>query len=635
VRRPRVLDQFSGSGTIPLEALRLGCEAVAVDLNPVAYLIQLCSLRYTQKFGKATSAAVGSTPDGTWAGLGEEVRVWGQWIQEHACTELRDLYPLVPHPSEKGRDAALAPQVYLWARTVQCSNTDCRATVPLVGQPWLVKRKGQFVALRTELNADARCVHYVVVESSDEEALGFDPSPTVSRGEATCPVCSLRIPQDYIREEGRKACLGTQLLAVVCRDEEGNRVYLDGESAIAGTPPSEDVNRRIRDLCDKIGLRAPDEPLTQGWVGPLPEYGLGRYSDLFTPRQLLALMTYTKFIPQAHGRMLSQRYEAERAKAVATCLALALDRLADSDSSLSTWDARLQRVRPTLERHALSMTWDFSELSPLAYPAPYVHQIGELVRAIEERVGIGLPAQVWCASATDLPFDDRSFDAVVTDPPYYDNVTYAELSDFFYVWLKRSIGHLYSDQFASALTPKAEEVIFDPGRHEGNREAAQAAYEEMMRAALAEAARVLKVGRLLAIFTYSRDAEQLQAFLQMARGAGLELVDAKKIQPEPADIRRGESNRYALLLTFRKSELELETREVGADARAVLRLVDRDEPPLYQGLASLIQDRIRADTLVVAFQINTLAAWRSGYGNTSPTVKTHGGSCGSFLVGPE
>lgn len=597
VRRPRVLDQFSGSGTIPLEALRLGCEAVAGDLNPVAYLIQLCGLHYPQRFGEATSAAVGSASDGTWAGLGQEARVWGQWVQEQVSTELRDLYPPVPHPSDTGRGTTLSPQVYLWARTVQCSNPDCRATVPLVRQPWLLKRKGRFVALKPELDAEARRVRYLVVESSGKGALGFDPNPIVSRGETPCPLCGRRIPQDHIREEGKRGCLGTQLLAVVCRDEEGERVYLDGERAMASVPASEDVNQRISDLCEKTGLNAPDEPLAQGWMRPLPRYGLSRYSDLLTPRQLLTLMTYTKYIPRAHGQMLTQRYQAERAKAVATYLALALDKLVDLNSSLSTWDRKRQRVRPRYGRPGLWMTWDFTEVNPLAYPATYVDQIGELVSAIDERVDTGLPAQVWCASATDLPFDDQSFDAIVTDPPYYDNVTYADLSDFFYVWLKRSVGHLYSDEFAFALTPKAEEVIVDPERHGGNREAARAAYEQMMEDALAEAARVLKAGRVLAIFTYSRDVEQLQAFLQLARGAGLELLDAKKIQPDVPNLRPKKSNRYALLLTFRKSELKQETQEMGADAEAVLRLVDRDESPLYAGLVGLIRDRIREDTL--------------------------------------
>jgi hypothetical protein len=295
--------------------------------------------------------------------------------------------------------------------------------------------------------------------------------------------------------------------------------------------------------------------------------------------------------------MLGQRYAAERAKAVTSYLALALDELAELNSSVNRWDPRTERVKPGHVRHALSITWNFSELNPFAHSSPYLNRISEVVAAIEERVGTGLPAKVLCTSATDLPFDDESFDAVVTDPPYYDNVAYADLSDFFYVWLKRSVGHLYSDAFASALTPKAEEVIADPEQHEGNREAAQAAYEEMMGDALVEAARILKQDKLLAIFTYSRDAEQLQAFLRLAREARLELFDAKKIEPESLDTRPRRRRSYPLLLTFRKSELKRETQEMGADAEAVLRLVEEDESPLYAGLVGLIQNRIREETL--------------------------------------
>jgi hypothetical protein len=384
---------------------------------------------------------------------------------------------------------------------------------------------------------------------------------------------------------------------VICRDEKGNRVYVDGKKASAGVPANRELDRRIQNLCQETNLTTPDEPITQEGMGALREYGFDQYSDLFTQRQLLTLMVYVKYIPQAHGQMLSQRYETERAKAVTTYLAMALDKLVDLNSSLCRWDPRRERIMPSYARHSLSPTWNFSEINPFRHSSSYLDQVSGVVAAIEERVGIGFPAQVFCESATALPFNDQSFDAIVTDPPYYDNVVYANLSDFFYVWLKRSIGHLYPDQFASTLTPKAKEMVVDPERHGGKREPAEVAYEQMMSDALAEASRVLKAGRLLAIFTFSRQDELLQSFLNLARGAGLELLDAKKIQPQHPDVLKGSSKSYALLLIFRKSELKRESRGVGADAEAVLRLVDRDKPLLYEGLASLIQNRICDDIL--------------------------------------
>lgn len=632
--RPQVLDLFSGSGTIPLEALRLGCEAFAVDLNPVAYLIQLCTLYYPQQFGEPTSKARGSAPDGTWAGLPAEVQIWSRWVHEQVEAEVGDLYPpILPSSTEEGTDGTLIPGAYLWARTVRCSNVACGAIIPLVRQAWLVRRRGRYVALRPELDEAARRVHYQVAESDTQQDLGFEPKPSVSRGEALCPFCNAHLARDYIRSEGQAGRLGTQLLAVVCRKRARQRVYLTGRIAEAALPDNVEIHQRIRELCKQTGLTTPEEPLSDNRTFGMTQYGLAHYQDLFTARQLLILLTYAKYIHFAHGQMHSQRVEAEQAKAITTYLGLLLDSLANANSTLSSWHPQVERTMPTYRRHALTIAWDFTELNPFADISPEMLHTDQVVAAIEHCVGTGLSANVSCASAIQLPFEDEFFDAIVTDPPYYDNVAYADLSDFFYVWLKRSIGHLYPSQFSSVLTPKEDEVIVVPQRHGHDQQAARLAYEQMMEAALAEAARVLKHNRLLTILIHSSEPDVLQAFLRLAKKAGLELFDVKRVQVERLlHAQNAERQDYQLLLTFKKSKFALakstrileRTRPIheksiytireaqliygestyiprvpqaNADAKIVLRLAIEGKRTLYGGLIDLLRDHIPQEEL--------------------------------------
>jgi SAM-dependent methyltransferase len=594
--RPRVLDLFSGSGTIPLEALRLGCNAFAIDLNPVAYLIQLCALYYPQRFGEPTSESRGSAPDGTWAGLPAEVRFWSRWVHEQVEAEIGDLYSPISLTGDKSNEAS-TPTAYLWARTVSCNNTACGATVPLVRQAWLARKRGRYVALRPELDPVAHQVRYHVVESDTKKELGFEPTPTVLRGEASCPFCNVRLSRDYIRNEGRSGRLGKQLLAVVCLSRQRQRVYLAGQMAEAAISTDAEICQRIQRLCRQTGLMTPQERLPDDPAFRITRYGLARYQDLFTARQLLTLLTYAKYIHSAHGQMHSQRIAAERAKATATYLGLLLDHLANANSTLCSWQPQTQRIMPTFVRASLPMTWDFAELCPFVDSSEMPHT-GRVTAAVEQCIGTGLPAEVLCASATQLPFEDGFFDAIVTDAPYYDNIAYADLSDFFYVWLNRSIGHLYPDQFDSAVTAKEDEVIVAPQRHGNDQQAADLAYEQMMEAALAEAARVLRPGRLLTLLVHSPRPDVLQRFLDLAQRADLELFDAERIELKRPFLKRDEGPRYhQILLTFKRSKFIRGMPQASADPETVLRLADAGKPTLYAGLAEFLLDRISQECL--------------------------------------
>lgn len=328
--RPKVLDMFAGGGSIPLEALRLGCEAYAMDLNPVAYIILLCTLVYPQKYGKPDPNAHGMTgPPGadgkpTWGGLANEVRYWGKWVLKKVKAEIGDLYPLIPDPEFKGAKAGsqahlwqtgaadqvppgyLVPVAYLWTRTVQCKNPACGATVPLVRQTWLCKKKGRYVAMKMIAPAGEKQVRFEVVEAAEEKDLGFDPAAFSKGGNATCPFCGAVADIEYVKEEGWQGRMGQQSMAVACTQPgKQGRVYLASEEAVRllkgnrETPlaPEEQIRRRIEDVCARTGLTVPNEPIAnlpsnsrENTLGiTVRPYGIKTWGDLFTQRQMLCL----------------------------------------------------------------------------------------------------------------------------------------------------------------------------------------------------------------------------------------------------------------------------------------------------------------------------------------------------------
>lgn len=565
---PKVLDMFAGGGAIPLEALRLGCETYAVDLNPVAHLVQLCTLVYPQQFGEH---------------LAEEVKRWGAWVLERVRDEVGDLYPPIPPRATPGADepekpateeaglasprarqrtmfavaeqhelfsptpvavgsTALQPVAYLWTRTVRCPNPTCAATVPLVRQTWLVKKAGRTIALKahadTRATAGQRRVRYEVVAADSERDLGFDPAAFSERGNALCPFCGSTVGVDYVKEEGRERRIGTQLMAVVCAQSgRQGKTYISADDLDPMLLPHEArVEARIELLGTETGLRPPDEPLPpQGTLGfRIQAYGLQTWRDLFTPRQTLTLLTFCKWVRAAHAELLRRGTEPELAKAIATYLAFGLDKVANRGSAAGMWNSIGEKLESPLARGAFPMTWDFPESTPLGEGSGnWAEGLEYTVEAIRYAAKAGsVPANVLRMNAQQLRIADETFDAIITDPPYYDNIPYAHLSDFFYVWLKRAVGDLYPEHLSSELTPKKQEAIAEPARFEGNRDMARAQYEQMMQQAFAEARRVLKPGAPLVCVYAHKTTAGWSALADSLRGAGFEITEAWPLDTE-------------------------------------------------------------------------------------------------------
>jgi len=543
-RPPRLLDPFMGGGSTGLEALRLGCETHAVELNPVAHLIELCTLVYPQKYGQigksANQQAEGLKSEDLLTGqsrnpqsavrnpLAADVRRWGEWVLERAREQIGHLYEN-PHRSlplpggRPGRGSAPTIVGYLWARTVTCPNPTCLADMPLVRQWWLANTGTRKIALEPVVDRAAKRITFEVVDLSTRSAQGkpaFDPSQgTSSKGHATCLVCGQVANVEYVREEGVAGRMGETPLAVIYEQPgvgKGYRVFIAQDK---------EAFRKAQTLSAAMQDEVPDEPIPMTELRRIsaPLYGLDTWGKLFSARQVVTLVTLSRQVRVAHNAMLAAGMEPERAKAVTTYLALALDRLADYSSTLCVWTNSGEFIAHTFGRQALPMVWDYVEINPFsdssgnwAGALEWITSVVEHVAKVSEQTAI-----LHQGTATRQLYPDGYFDAVITDPPYYDNVPYSHLADFFYVWLKRTLGDLYPGSFHTPLSPKGAEIVQDRPHSRSTSTKDAAFYEQEMTRAFAEACRVLRPDGIFVVVFAHKSLAAWETLLDSLLQAGL------------------------------------------------------------------------------------------------------------------
>jgi putative DNA methylase len=505
---PKVLDSFAGGGSIPLEALRLGAEAYAVEYNPVAYLILKATVEYPQRYGHR---------------LISEVQRWGEWVLERAKEALAPFYPQV-----EGETTV----AYLWRRTIQCPNPACGAEIPLASQWWLARKANKAVALKPLPNHAAKQVDFTIVEG---KAINFDPSKgTVARGNAVCLLCHTSADEKYVKAEAQARRLGHRLVAVVTTRGRGQgrtyRIAAPHDHAAFQNAEAALHNLTQTPSPWAFGLSwIPDEPSRLVGAGRQQSaeasYGFLNWGKFFNPRQLLALCTFGKWVREAHRRILQETNDKDFAKAVATYLALAVDFMANRNSSACFWNAQREDFYQVFATHALKMAWDYAESQPFSGSSgSWESALDMQVRYLSRESRIPQAGSIHLGSAAALPFPDKHFDAVVIDPPYADNVPYADLADFFYVWLRRVVGDLYPEAFQTLLTPKEEEAVVNPARFGGKKQGEQIAqrhYQRLMQKSFEEIYRVLKPDGMAVVMFTHRSTEAWESLIQSLLDAGL------------------------------------------------------------------------------------------------------------------
>lgn len=479
---PALLDPFAGGGAIPLEAQRLGLEAHAHDLNPVAVTINKAMIEIPPRFaGRAPvnpDAQVSAMRSG-WSraqGLAEDVRYYGEWMKQEAFKRIGHLYPKVKVPHEQGGGEATVI-AWIWARTVKCPNPACGCEMPLVHSFQLSKKKGNTAWIEPLYDEDKK-LSFKVHHEGKPKIEG-----TVSRKGAVCPNCGAPVEYPYVRTESVEGRMSSALMAIVGEGKNG-RIYLDA-----------DIEHRSAADVEK------PENYPEGQLAYYPGhlntnvYGLNEFHKLFTNRQLTALTTYSELVSEAQAKAeadaaaagmkndhlpLRNGGDGARAygEAVGVYLSFVISKLADRGSTICSWDSSREGLRNTFGRQAIPMTWDYSEGNPFSSSSGCFDNMLEWVH----KCILEFPASALSeVSQVDAQSDCGLRNIMVsTDPPYYDNIGYADLSDFFYVWMRQSLKDTYPELFSTMLVPKVEELIATPYRHDGSVENAKSFFEDGM-----------------------------------------------------------------------------------------------------------------------------------------------------------
>ena len=590
-RAPRVLDPFAGGGAIPFEAMRLGCEATAGDINPVAWLILKCTLEYPQRLAgqkrrlplfemdnmdfmqeytnikdKRPKMHNGSKEEHNQSrlvgapevDLSWHVRAWGLWVLQRAKKSLEIYYPVVDNK----------PSVaYLWARTVRCKN--CRATIPLLKTRWLCRRSNKRVLLTMDPRPDRSGVIFgiqtgvpihgtnAMQRREHDKRIG---QGTMNRNGARCPCCgqpgTVAMQIEDIRHEGVQGRLGAMMTAVVVDGPEGKeyRLPTPREVGLAG-----EAEKNLDRVFAEIPFGIPNELTPIGGSGAsrafsVDGYGFDKWFKLFTPRQLLTIGTFVMQARAAFEAMRKDGYADQWLEAITGYIGILIDKVVDRGSMQCIWiSTNAEKAAGSFGRFALPITWDFAEVMPWSKSAGgflgSLERVSEFIRHALAGA-TGEPPQVLLRSAIRAD-EHQKYDLVVTDPPYYDAIPYSDLMDFYYVWLRRTLNCVtsqFTESFSTPLGPKWDknendgELIDDSSRYGGDGESSRIAYERGMSRAFKACEEALKPeGRLVVVFANKQPAAW-EALVSGMIGAGFVVDGSWPIQTERTGRLRSQSS---------------------------------------------------------------------------------------------
>ena len=472
---PSIHDPFAGGGSIPLEVQRLGLRAIGSDLNPVAVLLNKAQIEIPSNFRNQPPVNPAADPMGMlvgkgkkkesipWrgtAGLADDIRYYGRWMREQAYKRIGHLYPKAR--LSDGTEATVI--AWLWTRTVPCPNPACAVPMPLMKTFQLSKRNQYWVKPVVERGARVS-IEFVVQNHSE----GVPQSGIVSHNRAICIACGTAMKLDYVREQARAGNMGERMTAIVALGDR-RRLFLSPTQEHINVALSADPNwrpmQRMPTTAYKVSGRG---------------YGITHWHELFTDRQLTTLTTFSDIFTELNSLLTQHGADEDYANAVCTYLAFAMGRLANSHCMFCRWQHTGDKVAGVFDRQAIPMVWDFAEANPFSNSTQnWTAQVEWVAKVVARLPANTNPGQAYQANAATLRGGESDFlgesgPVIVTDPPYYDNISYAELSDFFYVWLRPLLRDIYPDLCASILAPIQEEMIAAP-RFENPRER----FEELM-----------------------------------------------------------------------------------------------------------------------------------------------------------
>jgi adenine-specific DNA methylase len=545
VERPLIVDPMAGGGSIPFEAMRLGLPVVAGDLNPVAYVCLKTTLEYPARFGKKLLAAVES---------------FCKEVHEAAKAELEGFFPKLP-----GEEVS----AYLWARTIKCSS--CGLTVPLSPNWWIV---------RTSHDEDNVAVKLVAPEAGDvcsfeivrsPKSYGLDPDKgSVKGGRAECPRCHTVIDGEELKLVAQNGRMGHYLYCVCVK----SRTLRKNKAKLGFRASTKEENEALARAQKKLKEKMPEwlskglvptEEYYKGFSDRCSVYGVNKWCDLFSPRQLLTHLTYLEKFQQAKENLFrgKERDSEEWNYAVATTAyaALVFDACVDYNCLLSLWHSTRSLIAHMMSLQAFPFKWSYAECNHLQILYPW--SLSKVLGALKEIVEL-LPEKpttptVYCGTSTKIPLKDKSVPCIVVDPPYADNVMYAEVSDFFYVWLKRLLADIFPDACKTALTEKEEEAVANPTRFrdmgKSAKKLAQEDYKTKMEACFKEMHRILQDDGVITVMFTHRTAEAWSSLATALMSAGFTFKSSWPVHTEPPEkfAKRGKGVlKVTVLLTCRK-----------------------------------------------------------------------------------
>ena len=451
---PPVYDPFCGGGSIPLEAQRLGLRARASDLNPLPVLLNKAMIELPPKFHNQKPVNPDADPMGMFtgtgrgkqrvpwkgtAGLAADIRHYGAWMREEAHKRIGHLYPKAQLPD--GTSATVV--AWLWARTVPCINPACGLQIPLMKTFQLSKKKGNEHWIKPVIDQETNTISFVVQAHSE----GVPKGGTVSKNGAFCIACGSAVKLPYVREQGKAGNMEKIMTAIVAEGKHRKVFLSPTEVHIQATEAAEPTWRprgKLPEQARSISVQL---------------YGFTEWHKLFTDRQISALNTFGNLLFEVRSQIIKDGAEAKYAEVLQTYFALAVGRTTDGNSSFTVWNNSGMKIEGVFARQGIPMTWDFAEANPFSSSTQnWMGQVRWIAKTIENLSFSLNNGEVYQADATTtIHATDRP--VIVTDPPYYDNIHYADSSDFFYVWLRPMLRDVYPDLFAGMLTPKDEEIV--------------------------------------------------------------------------------------------------------------------------------------------------------------------------------